>query len=56
MVNISGFPYREIKIDGVVSIPEPVTEEIFWGEFIQWVESRDFRFNGVTEEIQSDTE
>lgn len=36
----------EIKIDGVVSCPIATTEEQFWDEFIEWIESKDYNFGG----------
>jgi hypothetical protein len=53
MADISKIPYREIEIDGVVSIPESVTEEDFWHEFIRWVEDKGYTFGGGINEIKS---
>lgn len=51
MPSISKKSYREIEIDGVVAIPESVTEEKFTSEFVEWLEGKGYKFGGGINEL-----
>lgn len=46
---------KEFKIDGCISVPEDITEEEFWNQFIDLIESKQWLFGGGIHEYTDDT-
>lgn len=46
---------KEFKIDGCISVPEEMTEEEFWNQFIDLIESKQWLFGGGINEYTDDT-
>lgn len=47
---------KEFKIDGCISVPEDLSEEEFWNQFIDLIESKSWLFGGgINEYIEKKT-
>jgi hypothetical protein len=40
------FNYKELTINGVVSVPDAIDADKFSDEFIEWIESKGYSFGG----------
>lgn len=43
---------KEFEIQGCIEVPPETTENEFWNEFIEFVESKGWSFGGGIQEIQ----
>ena len=45
--------FKEIELNGVLTVPDTETEDSIMDEFLDWVESNGWTFGGVVKELDN---